>query len=668
MLRRKGTLLLSEVLKLADHCLPPSANANFQVLPALLTESVEGGLADGPSASGVIYQIDSVNRTLQRSGHVNKAQQSSSADIGVRDPSSASRPSEPTKSKLSVDIDELQFRALLLETQVLTTANHLKWKWDLINDLIEAPLRNPKRLEESIKASKFMKRLVGFYRPFKYKFSEARNTKPNQRYVRTGCALIKALLHNAEGIAYLSESKLLRQLAECLAQLDRQSGLTSTSPLFSPYKVSETLTGGYFAILGALSGDPKGIQILERWRMVNMFYRIMELDTRDDLIRALLSNMEFSLDSHLRVMLSKALTACPKTIRVYATRLLRKYATSHQQDMKGSPNRTNGPEWAIRLLVTQLYDPEVQVCEIAVEILEEVCNRTAQLEYVVKCRPALDHLGAIGAPLLLRFLSTSLGYQYLHGLDYITQEMDDWFLGRNDSYVTLVEASLSRALMVLPERPKSNADEQMKSHEFGTVPPHFYRELTRTVEGCQLLRESTHFNTFVAIIQEFWSEHDEPEAIMKLKGSLWAVGNVGSMELGAPFLEETDVINFIIKIAMSSEVMTLRGTAFFVLGLISRSLHGVEILTEYGWTAATDQLGRSLGYCLPPHLEDLVSMDSQKPNRPPQRLPPPVPKDVSAIDDKSTESDDPIQARILALAVEAGNTVITMGRCRELQA
>ena len=26
------------------------------------------------------------------------------------------------------------------------------------------------------------------------------------------------------------------------------------------------------------------------------------------------------------------------------------------------------------------------------------------------------------------FLSTSIGYQYLDGLDYITQEMDDWFL------------------------------------------------------------------------------------------------------------------------------------------------------------------------------------------------------------------------------------------------
>ena len=597
MLKRKGTLLLGEILKLADHCLPASVSAKLQVLPTLLEDSVEGA-DDSPLASGVVYQIDSVNRTLQRSGLASKSQASITAIARQLDPVGSSRPHEPTKTKLSVDMDEVHFRSLLLETQVLTTANYLKWKWELINDLIDGPLLNPKRLDESIKGGKFMKRLVGFYRPFKYKFSDVRNTKPNQRYVRIGCALIKTLLQNQEGIAYLTESKLLRQLAECLAQLDRQSGLTSTSPLFSSYRVSETLTGGYFALLGALSSDIQGLQMIERWRIINMFYHIMELVGREDLIKALLSNMDFSLDSHLRVMLSKALTACPKSIRIYSTRFLRKYATSD--------GAIRECEWAIRLLVTQLYDPEVQVSEVAVQILEEVCNRKAQLEYVVKCRPALDHLGAIGAPLLLRFLSTSIGYQYLDGLDYITQEMDDWFLGRNDTYVTLVEASLSKALLAIPERPKSTNDEHVKSEEYGTVPPHFYRELTRTVEGCQLLRDSGHFDAFVANIRDSWSEHEDLETMLKLKGSLWAVGNVGSMELGAPFLEETDVVGWIVKIAVSSEVMTMRGTAFFVLGLISRSLHGMEILTEHGWTAATDHLGRSLGYCLPPDLHDLL--------------------------------------------------------------
>ena len=599
-LRRKATLLMSEVLKLANYSLPSTISANIQVLPSLLSTAPLEESEDHPLASIMIYQLDSVNRTLYRSDFTSKVQSGNTTrDLEIVP---LSRPTDPVKTKLSVDMDDLQFRSLLLETQVLTTVNYLKWKWDLINDLIEGPLLNPRRLEEAIKATKFLKRLTAFYRPFKYRFSDVKNTKPNQRYVRVGCALIKTLLQNQEGIIYLLENKLLRQLAECLAQLDRMSGLTSATPLFSYWRVSETLCGGYFAVLGAFSSDPRGLQMLERWRMINMFYHIMDLSGRDDLVQALLSNMDFTLDSHLRVMLSKALTACPKNIRIYATKLLRKYATNGDNGQVSEPGNS---EWAIRLLVTQLYDPEVEVCEVAVQILEEACNRKAYLEYVVRCRPALDHLGEIGAPLLLRFLSTSLGYQYLDGLDYITQEMDDWFLGRNDSYVTLVEASLFRAVSVQHDRPKSSTEEHMKSQDYGLVPPHFYRELTRTAEGCALLRDSGHFNEFVSVIQYSWFEHEDPETMLKVKGCLWAVGNVGSMELGAPFLEESNVVSWIVKIATTSEVMTMRGTAFFVLGLISRSLHGMEILAEHGWNAATDSMGRSLGYCLPPDLNVL---------------------------------------------------------------
>lgn len=604
--KRKATLLLSEILKFTNYSLPAAMSAGLQVMPGLLDLATKPESEEGSSNAGMIYQIDSVNRTLNRSGPSTKSQ--STTNSRVHEATTSNRTNESPNSKLNVEMDELQFRALMLDTQVLSSSNYLKWKWDLIFDIVDGPLQHPKHLEGAVRATKFLKRLIGFYRPFKHRFADASNTKPNQRYVRVGCALLKTLLQIPEGISYLAESKLLRQLAECIAQLDPLSGLTSETPVFSAYRMIDTLSGGYFAMLGVLSGDPRGLLMIERWRMINMFYHIMDLEDRDDLIQALLGNMDFSLDSHLRVMLSKALTACPKAIRIYSTKLLRKYVTMTIESKENLVKEPARCEWAIRLLVTQLYDPEVQVCEVAVKILEEACNRRAYLEYVVRCRPALDHLGEIGAPLLLRFLSTSLGYQYLDGLDYIGQEMDDWFLGRNAAYVTLVEASLSHALISQPERPRSGIDEPLKAHEHGIVPPHFYRELTRTIEGCRLLGDSGHFDDFVATIQDTWSESEDAEIMLKLKGCLWAVGNIGSMELGAAFLEHSDVVGLIVKIATSSEVMTLRGTAFFVLGLISRSLHGMEILVEYGWNAATDHVGRSLGFCLPPTLDILFSV------------------------------------------------------------
>lgn len=86
-------------------------------------------------------------------------------------------------------------------------------------EIIQGPLANWKRLEEA-KSTKFLKRLLSFYRPFKHRFCDIINTKPNQRYVRVGCALFSALLANAEGVKYLGSNKLLFQIAECLAQLD----------------------------------------------------------------------------------------------------------------------------------------------------------------------------------------------------------------------------------------------------------------------------------------------------------------------------------------------------------------------------------------------------------------------------------------------------------------
>lgn len=188
----------------------------LQTLPALLDSAFREDDEDDPVSTNMVYQIDSVNRTLQRSA-ISPKNVTHSPAVGL-ETNTLLKTTDPGRAR--ADMDEIQFRLLLVETQVTSTVNYLKWKWDIIIDIIEGPLVNPRRLEDAIKGTKFLKRLIGFYRPFKYRFSDARNTKANQRYVRIGCALLKSLLQSPEGVQYLSESKLLRQLAECLAQLD----------------------------------------------------------------------------------------------------------------------------------------------------------------------------------------------------------------------------------------------------------------------------------------------------------------------------------------------------------------------------------------------------------------------------------------------------------------
>lgn len=660
-IKRKATLLLGEVLNVAHNLLPSDWSLRMQVLPTLFQAASVLEAEERHVASSAIYQIDSVNRTLLRTANGSSA---ASGSAGAT-PRQLRTLSDLTRTELTPQMDENHFRAAINETGVLSTVNFTKWRWDIIQKLIDGPLLNPKRLEEATKASKFVKRIMGFYRPFKYRFSEMRNTQPNQRYVRIGCSLIRTLLANPEGVRYLAEHKLLRQVAECLAQVDRLSGLTSMSPLFSADRLSDTLCGGYFAMLGTMSGSVDGLVMFEKRRIFNMFYHIVELKDRDDLIKALLGSMDYTLDSHLRVIISKAMTSCSLEIRTFATRLLRKYATQPMQlnslESVGSP-----AQWAIRLLVTQLYDPEIEVCEFAIRILEEVCNTEESLEFVVRCRPALDHLGEIGAPLLLRFLSTSSGYHYLDGLDYISQEMDDWFLGRNDSYVTLVEASLSKWAVGTEASTHPEQDDAAELSVSGAAPPHFYRELARTAEGCQLLRQKDHFSEFVAIIRDHGLETEDTEMMTKAKGAMWAVGNVGSMELGAPFLESSDVVELILRVAEGSQVLSMRGTAFFVLGLISRSIHGQEMLAEHGWDSTVDETGHSTGICLPMDFPKLFALPCQV-------------KDTEAVmteeDATSRESiraalkdDDATNQEILALVNDLNNGVLVEGRAGELHA
>ena len=653
-LKRKATLLLTEILKLANMVLPASFSSRWQVLGQIIPSPSPSQSDEEAVNIAMIYQIESIHRTSNRSamGALNKS--TTHSELAVA-------PQAVEKSSFTPTMDAESFKQAMIDSQVPGHSTYVKWKWDVIHQLVEGPLTNPKRLEEALKLSKFMKRIMGFYSPFKQRFSSIRNTRPNQRYVRTGCALMRTLTQTPLGIVYLSESKLLRQIAECLAQVDQQSGITSANPIFERHQMAETLSGGYFAMIGALTASAEGLAMMERWHVMNMFYHIVETREREDLVRLLLSNLDFTLDSHLRVLLSQALTSSPKSVRLLATRILRRYAigrsSSGHQIQAGTVT-----QWALKLVLTQIYDPDVEVGETAIRILEEACNERHNLDFVVKCRPSLDHLGELGAPLLLRFLSTSIGYHYLNGLDYIAQEMDDWFLGRNDSYVAMVEASLARACIDQDGQRGLFSDDPADFFDIGSIPPHFYRELARTSEGCKLLEQSGHYLEFASTIRDFELNEEDPEMLTRVKACLWAVGNVGSMELGAPFLEESEIVQSVIRIAEGADVLSMRGTAYFVLGLISRSRHGFEMVLECGWQTAVDVNGVSLGLCIP---NDLSRLSNARPSR----------SDVDATREEARlrrgsngmTDEDPINARILKSIVEMGNSVMHKKAANDLR-
>lgn len=576
---RKATLLLGEIISLSAKILPQTYAIRTQILGDLFSSAARFGSLDRFPASSAIFGIDRITKSLYHSLPDLSLQNRGEGGPPVKE----SRKSELKKMTLGLHLDDTYFRSLLLETNVLSTKNYTKWNWDVLIEIIQGPLLNPKRLDEAIRATKFMKRLMSFYRPFKYRFSEVRKTTSTQRYVKAGSVLVKTLLANPEGVKYLSENKLLRQIAECMAQLDPMSGITSSEPLFSKHRLESTLSYGYFTLLGTLSSDPNGVIMIERWRMFNMFYHLSELSSRKDLIMALISNLDYHLEGHPRILLAKVLMTGDIDVRLFATSFMA--TLLDYDDLKMH-------DWAVRLLVEQLYDVDQEVCDLAVKVLGDACVMSRTLDQIVKCLPDLGYLTDSISPLLLRFLSTSHGLDFLKGLDYIEQQMKEWYESGNETYVHVVERQLAMSLIVSTGPTEAGV----------TLPPHFYRELVRTTEGSKLLHQTNHVTTFCEYIEQHANEEADLTILTKLKSCLWAVGSIASMELGIPFFEETGVVKTIVEIAKSSKVWSLKGTAFYVINLFSSTPSGLEMVDEYGWESTVSVMGSPVGLCVPRNL------------------------------------------------------------------
>ncbi|KAL4073251.1 Rapamycin-insensitive companion of mTOR, N-term-domain-containing protein [Scleroderma yunnanense] len=598
-LTRKATLLMAEVMQMANRVLPLNMAANIQAIPQVFDLAADYTRGEhrivGTSA---ITAIDSFNRNRARLYPSSRGPRprANSVDDAVR---RGQRQVEQSKIKHGMQMDDKMFQAYVLETQIMITKDSTKWSFEVLQELVEGPFLNPKRLEEAIKVGRFMRRLMAFFHPFSHRFSDMPKKQQNLRWVRLGCSLLTTLLASPDGVRFLLiEDDFLKQIIKSFAQLDPFNSAPESDPIFSKQRVAETLTCGYFEMLGTLSKHPEGIELMEKTKIFTAFYHLIDLRNRDDLISAVITNLDYTIDGHPRVVLSKALTSSDTHIRLFATHHLGELIRNSPTPMA----------WTLRLLLTQLYDPAPEVIEVAIQYLEEACESMEVLELVVEMQPTLDHMGDIGHPLLLRFMSTPTGFRYLYNAGYIDREMDMWFHERNVYYVVQIEIFLAKVF----SSEAMEDDEDILAFD-GVVPPHFYGEMSKTELGCQVLSERGHFGEFSHFIRQHGLESEDLEVILKLKSILWAVGNVGATEGGLPFLEEEEIIPSVLDIAEHSLIPSVRGTCFFVLGLISSTLQGAEILDDYSWEATLSPLGHPTGLCIPVNLDKFISIPTWEP-------------------------------------------------------
>jgi rapamycin-insensitive companion of mTOR len=127
-----------------------------------------------------IGQIDYITRWKERHRGLSEDYREVRKAYFPHEPSGSSRCqgfNEAIKQRLGIQMDDSKFKILMTESQVLAGRDFTCWNWDSIMELLQGPMMNPKRMEETLKTTKFFKRLLSFLRPSKKNFVEIRNSK-----------------------------------------------------------------------------------------------------------------------------------------------------------------------------------------------------------------------------------------------------------------------------------------------------------------------------------------------------------------------------------------------------------------------------------------------------------------------------------------------------------
>lgn len=124
---------------------------------------------------------------------------------------------------------------------------------------------------------------------------------------------------------------------------------------------------------------------------------------------------------------------------------------------------------------------------------------------------------------------------------------------------------------------------------FVPMPRHIYGELARTLEGCAHLNQRNVISDLLSVVHRRTS--DDPTRLansVDMRSALWSLGHIGSSELGYTSIINADpmFVEWCLENIASCPNFSLRGTFFYVVGLLSRTLRGSRKLSQCQWDSA----------------------------------------------------------------------------------
>lgn len=573
--RTKVTVLLAELLYLSNTLLPKEACARIQQAPSLVKKAVSFSL-DARLRSRASTMITNLHKYTNLKATDDFQDLSMSLIQQKRAKDRRFGRVDEVKRKMDWEIDEATFMSKLRQTQVLSfhVDEWNKWKFEYITEILDGPLQNPALQTVAFK-TKFFKRLLSFYCPSKKLFSELPWNYENLIYVRTACQVIEVLCDSETGKMHLQDHVLITEIAEELQKEVKKMSMKERKNLFwSHERMLKTMSREYFTMLGILSRSENGLEILEKKSIFASLKTMCEESNRDDLINLILTTLDYERVSQCHEILNIVLSSKSTVVRYLAIRHLRHLLRSGVSDFHN---------WGVDLLRGCLNDPDTKVKNLALQILDEAADDEKAMLRLINTKTILSDsgLGAQGRALQIRFLSLKAGFRFLKEINFIEKEMEKWIETENFNYVEQLEKKLTTVLNRSLNRRVSSQDTAF-THSFSTeneilIPPHFFGELSKTIEGCKLLKKSNAVNKFIKTIK---SVKYSP---LERRAAIWAIGHISSSDTGFFFLQSQNIVHLLINLIASDTDLGTKGTCYYVLGMMAGLPQVRQDLEKYGW-------------------------------------------------------------------------------------
>ena len=575
----RATLVLGEILHLSSRLLPPEVYRKCHSLPILMNTatSLTASAEERAVASTAISCLDRIH-TLRKSTVIPCSLFLDQLLRFVNFSHFASHSESKSQFQLKQSVlheSEDKFNDFIRDSNVLSHDSS-SWNWNLITNILSWSTDAFKKMEE-IAYKSFMRKLLTFFKPSSRLYSSIdANDERSRSMTSVFCHYIEFLLdlNRDESKSHEFLDEIMSDLANCLSLISVENAPQNV--ILSSTKLLTTLSHNYFLIIGRMTSSNRGSKLLEKLGIYEYLSKLISLCPHDVYVKLIISSLDYTKEGNFsRILLTRSLTCRSESCRVYATNFMRVLLRAGVTDFK---------KWAIELLLHQVYDESSSVSLAALDIILEACDDEANLESLIKLRPSLLHLGPPGELILVRFASLPLGLKFLRDSQLFDPQIEKWKSSYCLKYVKIVEDLLNECL-TLHFRSETGSygrrSERKLMETEAFVPPHFYGQLAQTDVGMSLIQSHRLMDKHWETVRN--QDVSTESKRVEYKASLWSVGHVGSTPLGWILVDSSGVVHDIVQAAAECPVLSIRGTLFYVLGLLASTEAGILRLKELGW-------------------------------------------------------------------------------------